>query len=66
MVVKTSDDAGKMYCFADPECGSDVKKIVTNARRRFGWIWEVDLVKEMQGAERRLKELWEDSTQGLR
>jgi salicylate hydroxylase len=65
-VVKTSDDAGKMYCFADPECGSDVKKIVTNARGRFGWIWEADLVEEMQVARRRFKEFWKDSRRGLK
>lgn len=66
MVVKTSDDAGKMYCFAEPGCGSDVKKIVANARERFGWIWEVNLLEEIQGAERWFKELWEGSRRSLR
>jgi salicylate hydroxylase len=49
-----------MYCFADPECGSDVEKIVANARERFRWIWEVDLWDEVQRAERKFKELQEE------
>jgi salicylate hydroxylase len=65
MVVKTSDEAGKMYCFAEPGCGSNVKKIVANASERFGWIWEVDLWEEMQGAERRFKELLEGCQGGV-
>lgn len=44
----------------DPECGSDMKKIVANARERFGWIWEVDLCEEVRKAERRLEELREE------
>lgn len=39
-MVRTSDEAGQMYCFADPECAGDVRKIVQNARERFRWIWD--------------------------
>ncbi len=51
-MVRTSDEAGRMYCFMDPVCRSDVDKVVENARKRFSWIWKVDLGGMVEDAER--------------
>jgi hypothetical protein len=46
-----------MYCFTDPECGSDVSKIVHNAKRRFHWIWLHDLKDSVEKAENEFRGL---------
>jgi hypothetical protein len=56
-MVRTSDAAGKMYCFTDPECGSDLAKIVANARARFTWIWDHDLHADVARAEQEFRRL---------
>lgn len=53
--VRTSDEAGKMYCFQDPDCRHDIEKIVQNARSRFRWIWEHDISADLRRAE---EEFW--------
>ena len=58
-MVRTSDAAGRMYCFTDPECGSDLVKIVANARARFAWIWDHDLRADVARAEQEFRRLVE-------
>jgi salicylate hydroxylase len=60
-MVCTSDAAGRMYCFTDPECGSDLVKIVANARGRFTWIWDHDLRADVARAEEEFRWLAERS-----
>lgn len=60
-MVRTSDAAGRMYCFADPECGSDLVKIVANARARFTWIWYHDLHADVVRVKEEFRRLVERS-----
>jgi len=60
-MVRTSDAAGRMYCFTDPDCGSDLAKIVANARARFTWIWDHDLRADVARAEEEFRRLVERS-----
>lgn len=50
-VVKTSQEAGEMYVWRDPDIGSDMQKIVENANGRLHWIWKHDLKGDVRKAE---------------
>lgn len=56
-VVSTSQETGQLYSFTHPEAGEDMEKIVENLRRRFLWIWEHDLEKDLREGDQLLARL---------
>jgi salicylate hydroxylase len=42
-IVRTSDEAGRMYCLDDPEMGADFGMVVEDMKLRFRGIWDYDL-----------------------
>ena len=56
-VVKTSQEAGEMYAWQDPDIGDDMHKIVENANGRLHWIWQHDLQGDVEKAEEMFNKL---------
>lgn len=56
-VVKTSQEAGLIYTYQDPEIGSDIHKVADNLNQRFLWIWEHNLDADVKSAIDRFHEL---------
>lgn len=52
-VVTTSNDAGLMYSFMDPEMRDDLGKIVENGNQRLHWIWQHNIVADLKEVEER-------------
>jgi len=48
--VRTSQEAGLIYTFQDPVLGENVFKIADNLNKRFLWIWNHDLDKDVKDA----------------
>ena len=49
-LVETSRACGEVYEFLGPETGDDVQKIGENLSRRYEWIWEEDIARELTRA----------------
>lgn len=56
-IVRTSDEAGRLFTFSDPEYGDDIAKIVENANKRFLWIWTHDLEADLKRAQSEFQRL---------
>lgn len=50
-IVHTSDEAGRIFTFTQPELGDDIAAITQNLQNRFTWIWEHDLQSDIRRAE---------------
>ncbi|CAJ2501291.1 Uu.00g041440.m01.CDS01 [Anthostomella pinea] len=50
-VTLTSFDAGTIYMWLDEEIGDDMDRIVENANGRLHWIWQHDLMADLNRAE---------------
>lgn len=51
-VVSTSYEAGQIYTWMHPAIGDDMYKILDNGNQRLHWIWQHDLAKDVETAER--------------
>lgn len=56
-IVRTSDEAGRLFTFSHPDYGDDMDKIVENANQRFLWIWTHDLEADVIKAEEEFDKL---------
>lgn len=56
-VVRTSQEAGEIYAFADPDIGNDMVKLAKNMNERYLWIWEHDLEGDLKKAEEEFERL---------
>lgn len=50
-IVRTSDDAGRLYTLTHQECSDSIWKVADNANGRFDWIWDHDLKEDLRKAE---------------
>lgn len=55
-LVTTSREAGEIYEFEGVGIGDDVRAIKADLDRRWEWIWQEDLPKELEEAQRLLGE----------
>ncbi|EXJ88580.1 hypothetical protein A1O1_05510 [Capronia coronata CBS 617.96] len=56
-VVQTSKQAGLVYTLSAPGIGDDLDAIVKDLNHRFLWIWEHDLMADVDRAEKEFKAL---------
>lgn len=50
-LVATSKEAGMLWEFEDPAVGDDLEALKQNATQRMDWIWDHDIVKDLERLE---------------
>lgn len=55
--VDTSVECGQVYNLRHPDIGDSMEKTVENLCQRFEWLWDHNLGDDLNGAEKRYREL---------